>query len=102
MSAPHQITVLAHWRAPPASVDELLSIVSQLRAKSLGEQGCLGYEVYRSADAPDNILLVERYRDEAALEAHKQSNHYQTLVVGHALSILTDRRIELLGAREPA
>jgi len=49
---------------------------------------------------PRSILLVERYRDQAALDAHKQSAHYQELVVGRALPLLTDRRVELLQPRD--
>ncbi|KQV78653.1 hypothetical protein ASD15_21515 [Massilia sp. Root351] len=59
------------------------------------EPGCLGYEVYRGVEAPGSLLLIERYRDEAALEAHKQSGHYHALVVGPVLPLLEARRVEI-------
>ncbi len=34
------------------------------------EPGCLQYEIFRSADDPDNLVLLERWADQAALDAH--------------------------------
>jgi quinol monooxygenase YgiN len=99
MSAPAPITVVAHWHPVANAFDEVLAIVAELRAKSLTEPGCLGYEVYRSEQDPQALLLLERYRDEAAIEAHRQSAHYQSLVPGRALPLLAERRVELLVAR---
>jgi quinol monooxygenase YgiN len=99
MSAAGQITVVAQWKPIDNALDALLGIIAELRPKSLAEPGCLGYEVYRSLDEPQTLLLVERYRDEAAIEAHRQSEHYQSLVVGRVLPLLAERRVELLAAR---
>ena len=101
MSAPVEITVAARWQTADGALDEVLAIVAELRPKSLAEPGCLGYEVYQGVGAPGSVLLLERYRDQAALDAHRQSAHYQALVVGRVLPLLTERRVEFLGAREP-
>lgn len=100
MSAAAEITVAARWQPASGAHGEVLALIAELRPKSLAEPGCLAYEVYQSVDVPRSILLVERYRDQAALEAHKQSAHYQELVVGRVLPLLTDRRVELLQQRE--
>jgi len=94
------ITVVARWQPASGALGEVLALIAELRPKSLAEPGCLAYEVYQSVDVPRSILLVERYRDQAALDAHKQSAHYQELVVGRVLPLLTDRRVELLQPRE--
>lgn len=96
------ITVVARWLPAAGKLDEVLAIVAELGPQSLAEPGCLGYEVYRGVDAPDSVLLVERYRDQAALDAHRQSAHYQALVAGRVLALLAERRVDLLVAREPA
>jgi quinol monooxygenase YgiN len=80
----------------------VLSILAELRPKSLAEPGCLGYEVYQGVDAPESLLLLERYRDEAALDAHRQSEHYQALVVKRVLPLLAERRVEFLRGLDPA
>ncbi len=55
----------------------LEATLSNARA-SVGEPGCLRFDVLRSADDPARFLLYEVYRDEAAAKAHKETAHYQT------------------------
>ncbi|MDY0744143.1 putative quinol monooxygenase [Paucibacter sp. R3-3] len=98
MSAASAITVLARWQMPEATVAEVLKLAATVRQQSLAEPGCLGYEVFRSIDEPGSLLLVERYRDEAAIEAHRQSLHYRELVAARIVPLLTSRQVELLRA----
>ena len=93
------ITVLARWRAAPEHVAEVLDRVAVLRQQSLAEPGCLGYEVFRSADEPCALLLLESYRDDAALLAHRSSPHFKELLLGHIAPMLWGRQVELLGPR---
>lgn len=92
------ITVVARWQVNGGALDEVLAILAELRPQSLEEPGCLGYEVYREVGGADTLLLVERYRDEAAIEAHRQTAHYRALVTGRVLPLLAERRVELLQA----
>ncbi|TFW16868.1 putative quinol monooxygenase [Duganella callida] len=94
-----EITVVARWQPADGQHDEVRAILAELRPASLAEPGCLGYEVYLAVDAPYCLLLIERYRDQAAIEAHRQSAHYQALVVQRALPLLADRKVELLQAQ---
>lgn len=100
MSAPGPITVVARWRVNAAAVDSVLALVAELRPHTLAEPGCLGYDAFRSADTPGELLLVERYRDQAAIEAHRGSAHYQGVVVQRILPLLSDRKVELLRSIE--
>jgi quinol monooxygenase YgiN len=90
------IVVVAHWQTTADSLDTVLEHVAHLRPQALGEPGCLGYEVFQSAEEPTAIVLIERYRDRAALDAHLNSAHYQDLVVQRIRPLLTDRRVEFL------
>ena len=101
MSTSGEITVVARWQPVSGAWEAVLAIVAELRPQSLAEPGCLGYEVYQGVDAPGSLLLLERYRDQAALDAHKQSPHYQALVVTRVLPLLAERRVELLQAHAP-
>jgi quinol monooxygenase YgiN len=96
MEASTTITVVARWRVREDHLDDVLAHVAELRIASLAEPGCLEYAAFRSIDAADELLLVERYRDVAALEAHRQSPHYGALVVERILPLLADRHVELL------
>lgn len=101
MDTSETITVVAHWRVKEGHLDDVLAHVAELRSASLGEPGCLEYAAFRSVDAADSVLLVERYRDADAVDAHQQSPHYRTLVVERILPLLVDRRVELLQVRTP-
>ena len=90
------ITVVARWQPADGQLGEVLAILAEVRPQTLAEPGCLGYEIYRGVDSPHSLLLLEHYRDEAALEAHRQSAHYQSLVVGRAVPLLAVREVQLL------
>jgi quinol monooxygenase YgiN len=96
------ITVIARWRVKEGHLDDVLMHVAGLRTASLEEPGCLEYAAFRSVDSADTVLLVERYRDAAAVEAHRQSPHYRALVVERILPLLAERHVELLQMRPSA
>lgn len=97
MDAAGAITVIARWQALPGRADSVLALVAALREQSLAEAGCLGYEVFRGADDA-TILLLERYRDHPAIEAHRATRHYRELLVERILPLLASRQVELLRA----
>lgn len=96
---PTPLVIVARWQVQPDRVDAVLAHVAVLRQASLAEPGCLGYEVFRAVDAPDTLLLHESYADDAALEAHRQSAHYQAGVVGQILPLLAGRQVQVLQRR---
>jgi quinol monooxygenase YgiN len=98
MDAAGTITVIARWQARPGRADTVLALVAALREQSLAEAGCLGYEVFRGADDDATILLLERYRDHPAIEAHRATRHYRELLVERVLPLLASRQVELLRA----
>ena len=40
------------------------------------EPGCLRFDVIQDSEDPDRIHLYEIYRDEAAIQAHRNAPHY--------------------------
>jgi quinol monooxygenase YgiN len=67
---------------PEEKADEAERLFRELRAASLAEQGCQGYEVCRGdGDAPGTFVLYEKWADAAALEAHYGHEHFQRLGV---------------------
>lgn len=47
--------------------------------KTREEDGCIEYNFYSSFDA-NEILLVEKWRDAAALDEHKKQEHLKQLI----------------------
>ncbi len=42
------------------------------------EPGCKRYDLFAASDAP-GFSLVEIYKDKAAVEAHRATDHYKTI-----------------------
>lgn len=65
----------------PEAFDEFLGILRRHAEHSVAsEDGCLDFQLLKSVDKPNQVVLVETYADDAALEAHWQSahmNHYR-------------------------
>jgi quinol monooxygenase YgiN len=90
------IVVVARWTVAAASIAEVRALLPELQRKSLAEPGCLGYEVLESGTAPELIVLIERYRDAAAIEAHRDTAHYRELVAARIVPLLAQRQVDLL------
>jgi len=45
--------------------------------ESRKEPGCLMYQVHRHEEDPARFFIYEQYADETALEAHRNSKHFQ-------------------------
>lgn len=61
------------------------AIIELVRA-SRNEDGCLDYTFARDLADPDTLVLFERWRDRAALDAHMQSPHmaeFQTVMAAN-------------------
>lgn len=65
------------WIADEGKESEVIKVFGKLAAASRSEPGCLMYVVHQSVEDPRWFFVYEQYRDEAALEAHRQSPHFQ-------------------------
>ena len=52
------------------------AMLDDARGSNKDEPGCLRFDVLQDVEDPNTIHLYEVYRDEAALEAHRQAPHY--------------------------
>lgn len=55
--------------------EEAVALVESLAERSRSESGCLSYEVYVKADAPQVIVIWQQWTSMDALEAHFCSEH---------------------------
>ena len=85
------MTVLAvTWKANPGKEAEVAAIFRKLEEASRTEPGCLMYVVHEHRSEPGRFFIYEQYVDADALEAHRQSHHFQEYAVG-ALSGIGER-----------
>ena len=79
------------WMAHELHENEVAIIFARLQAASRQEPGCLMYVVHRHIDNPRRFFIYEQYRDAAALEAHRNSPHFQQYAV-NALRNIGERQ----------
>jgi quinol monooxygenase YgiN len=99
METSDPIITVARWHVNPGAVATVLELLVDVRRQSQAEPGCLGYEVFTRVGETDELLLLERYADVAALQAHRESMHYRNIVQGRILPLLSDRQVEVLKIR---
>ena len=59
---------------------DFISVAEKLVKATREEPGCLYYDLVQDASDDKVFCFVEKYQDEAAVEAHKNSEHFQTFV----------------------
>jgi autoinducer 2-degrading protein len=65
-----------HARVQSEHLDAFRDATRENARNSVQEAGVLRFDVVQQSDEPTRFVLVEVYRDEAAIEAHRQSAHY--------------------------
>ncbi len=69
--------LIAKLRAAEGNEDAVAEGLAVNQAASRQEPAVVEWIAYRSKDDPRNFLLYEIYVDEAGLEAHRASAHFQ-------------------------
>src|SRR5258708_27967113 len=74
------IDIIATQRVNAGMEEAFEALTRELTANALSrDSGCLRYEWYR-ADAPQTYILVERWADQAAVQAHLSADHLAALM----------------------
>ena len=71
------IILAVTWRAKPNHEADAERILRTLTEASRKEPGCLMYQVHRHKSEVGRFFIYEQYQDEAALQAHRDSPHFQ-------------------------
>lgn len=83
-----------HYTFAPKDADFAESLFRELRDASRKEAGVIQFEVGRSAENPSVFALWEVYRDQAAMDAHVASRHFQDFVVNGVRPVAQERSIK--------
>ncbi|MGZ4789720.1 MAG: putative quinol monooxygenase [Terriglobales bacterium] len=75
------IVLAVTWMANDGHADEVTNIFRILESESRKESGCLMYIVHRHRTDNRRFFVYEQYVDDAALEAHRSSSHFQKYAV---------------------
>ena len=92
------ISFTVRMRFAPEDREQVSEVLRKLTEASRKEPGCITYIPHEVADDPNTILIYEQYRDQAALDAHRASNHFRDHVIGGLYQWMKDRSAEDLNA----
>jgi quinol monooxygenase YgiN len=81
------VVLAVTWIAKPGRQSNAERLFRQLTKASRQEPGCLIYVVHRHSDDPSHFFIYEQYKDEAALEAHRQTSHFLEIARGSLLQV---------------
>lgn len=73
----------------------IAELFPKLQAASRQEPGCLLYVVHQHLKDPRRFLVYEQYADEAALEFHRNSPHFQEIAANTIYKLIESREAEL-------
>jgi quinol monooxygenase YgiN len=67
----------AFIKVDPNQREEYLGHARQVMEGSKAEEGCNSYHLYEDTLMPNNFVMVEEWKDTAALEYHFGTAHYK-------------------------
>jgi len=70
-----ELHVVATIPAKPEAVDAIREALQTMVTATRAEEGCLSYDLFESGAAPGTFVTVERWTEQAALDAHLQMPH---------------------------
>ncbi len=86
----------AKWQVKDGQLETVLGILKEVARKSAEEEGNLVYKVHQSNSDANVLILFEGYEDEAAVEVHRNSEHFRQLVIGRIVPLLEQREVVLM------
>ena len=91
--------VVATIKVKPGAENEFEAIAKELVAKvNANEPGCKLYALHKADGAPSTYVFMERYVDQAAVDAHRQTDYFKAL--GRKMGDYMEGRPEILRLTE--
>ena len=87
------IFLFARWQVKEGLIDAVLKSLESAATASRREEGNLFYKIHQSNTDQNTIVLYEGYANPAALEYHRNSEHFKTYVLGEIVPNLEGRDV---------
>ena len=71
------VTKKVTFIAKEDSIEKMRELLTAMVEPSKAEDGCVFYDIFQCKDRPEKFFAVETWRDEAALDGHRSSEHYK-------------------------
>ncbi|MFT3729245.1 MAG: putative quinol monooxygenase [Terricaulis sp.] len=94
------IKIVAILVAKPGKREELSALLTTILRASRAEPGNLRYDLWCDQADPNRFILDELYADQASIDAHKASAHFQAYL--GKINGLAERSAYVLSAEDVA
>ena len=74
------IVLIAKNTLQEGKQEEFVRIAKKMVEETRKEEGCISYDLVKDETDDVAFCFIEKYKDEAALEAHRASAYFQTYV----------------------
>jgi len=71
------IAIVAKLPIKEGKVEEAIEAIKELMVHVAKEDGTLMYTLNKDTSNPSTIVIMERYKDKAALDAHSSTPHFK-------------------------
>ena len=88
------VALIAKMKIKEGKMDEATELFRDLVPKVAAEEGTVAYAVCRDKVHPDLLVVVERYRDKEAIQAHSSTPHFKEF--SKALGALLDGKPDII------
>jgi autoinducer 2-degrading protein len=79
----------------PSEMPKFLEAIKENGANAVKEQGCREFNITVLASNPNHVFLYEVYDNEAALNAHRQTEHFKKYQAATA-NMIADRNVRAM------
>ena len=89
------VYLFAKWQVKEGHLTQVLDLMAQMTKRTREEEGNLFYRIHQSISDVNTLVLYEGYVDSAAVEAHRNAEYFQRLVIGEIVPVLESREAVL-------
>jgi quinol monooxygenase YgiN len=83
--------LIARMKTRDGEQERAAELLGPLAEASRAEPGNIHYIPHRGVEDPRVFTIYEQYQDEAAFEAHTQTEHFKTIAAGQLFPLMEER-----------
>jgi len=87
--------IIAQLSIKNSNLSDFLNSADVMTKKSLEEDGCTAYTIYKSLANKNEFLIYENYQDEESVELHNSSDHFKNFLSSVMPFLVKEPVIEL-------
>lgn len=88
------IKIIAKTTVSPKNLEAFVALAKPLVAASQAEEGNIFYNLHQSQSNPEEVVFIEAWKDQEAIDRHNVSSHFTTVLPQLASLCTTEMSIE--------